>query len=165
MRRFVLPDIIHGGSTYFTTGVGAEEKSEELKARESSGTCKSRVDQKGAREDRLCMPENRTCTNQSRRKLSPARQVRSPKTAPNVDKIALLLEQRKDQPRVPAKGKMSKGALEMHRRKNRSTSVPTQFESQNVSLSDIAFSMDFEDEVVEFTGWTLSLDAKGSKTH
>ena len=111
------------------------------------------------------MPENRTCANQSRRKLSPVRQARSPKTAPSVDKIALLLEQREDHPRVPVKGKMSKGGLEVHRRKNRSTSAPTDFGSQNVSLSDIAFSMDFEDEVLEFTGWTLSLDAKGSRTH
>lgn len=109
------------------------------------------------------MPENRNRANEPRRKPSPARQHGSPKTAPSVNQIALLLEQREEQTHAPTR-KMSKGAVEVHRRKSRSASSPGGM-SQDVSLSDIAFSMDFEDEVLEFTGWTLSLDAKGSRTH
>jgi len=44
------------------------------------------------------------------------------------------------------------------RKKSRSTSsLPC-----DLSLSDIAFSMDFEDEILEFQGWTLSLDRQRS---
>ena len=35
--------------------------------------------------------------------------------------------------------------------------------STELSLSDLAVSMDFEDEVLEFQGWTLSLDASSSE--
>ena len=44
------------------------------------------------------------------------------------------------------------------RKKSRSTSsLPC-----DLSLSDIAFSMDFEDDVLQFQGWTLSLDRQRS---
>ena len=44
------------------------------------------------------------------------------------------------------------------RKKSRSTSS----RPCDLSLSDIAFSMDFEDEILEFQGWTLSLDRQRS---
>jgi hypothetical protein len=43
------------------------------------------------------------------------------------------------------------------RRKSRTVSVPS-----DLSLSDVAFSMDFEDAVVEFQGWTLALSRENS---
>lgn len=109
------------------------------------------------------MPENTNRSKDPPHKLSPARQHGSPKTAPSVNQIGLLLEQREEHTHAPTR-KMAQGAVEVHRRKSRSASSPGGL-SQDVSLSDIAFSMDFEDEVLEFTGWTLSLDAKSSRTH
>jgi len=48
----------------------------------------------------------------------------------------------------------------MPRRMNRATSGPGE-----LSLSDVAFSMDFEDETVEFEGWTLCLDCQCQGKH
>jgi len=98
------------------------------------------------------------CVNASRRSVPTVRDDLPPKTAPGVEKIALRLEQRDDRARAPTPRKGSP----QRTWKNRSASS-TGRTAQNVSLSDIAFSMDFEDEVLEFTGWTLCHDAPGSR--
>ena len=105
------------------------------------------------------MPEN-MCVNSSssRRSVATVRDGLAPKTAPGVGKIALLLEQRDDRTRAPT----AENGSPQRNWKSRSTSSPARM-AQNVSLSDIAFSMDFEDEVLEFSGWTLCHDAPGSQ--
>ena len=48
----------------------------------------------------------------------------------------------------------------MPRRITRATSGPGE-----LSLSDVAFSMDFEDEILEFEGWTLCLECQCQGKH